>query len=47
MRRPSWKWMTAALLLIAAIAGYAVMSGDAQSDAAEADADPVVQNSTA
>ena len=47
MSRPSWKWLIAGLLLLAAIAGYAVLAGDTQSTAAETGDEPAVQNSVA
>ena len=47
MRRPTWGWLVAGLLLIAAIAAYAVLGGDDQSDAAEAGDGPAIQNSAA
>lgn len=47
MSLPSWKWLIAGLLVLAAIAGYAVLAGDTQSDAAEVGDEPAVQNSAA
>ena len=47
LRRRSSRWLVAGLLLIAAIAAYAVLGGDTQSDAAEAGTEPAIQNSTA
>lgn len=47
MRRPSWRWLVPALLLIAAITGYVVLSGDDQSDAADEGDKPATQNSAA
>jgi len=47
LRRPSWKWLAALVLLIAAIAAYVALSGNTQSDATEGADEPAVQNSTA
>ena len=47
LRRRSWRWLVAGLILIAAIAAYTVLAGDTQSDAAAADDEPSIRNSTA
>ena len=44
LRRRSWQWLVAGLLLIAAIAAYTVLVGNTQSDAAEAGGEPATLN---
>ena len=45
--RLSPRWLVAALLLVAAIAAYVLLGGDTQSDAAETDDKPEIQNTAA
>lgn len=47
MRRRSTVWLVAGLSLLAAIAAYVVLAGDTQSDAAETDNEPTIQNTAA
>lgn len=45
-RRPAWKWLIAGLLLAAAVVAYVTLLGNPQGEAAEANDEPAIQNST-